>query len=194
MPGSQDISSAADRRRILNRLRRLGGQVRGLATMVTNEKPCEEVLTQVLAAKSALDRVGVHAIAYTVKCCRTSADDPPGKIVDEALNLFVEYRRSAGSLGTELVVPLGEGAAHTGSLLERLADRVSALEVLVETEQECDAILDAIIQARALLDQVGLNVVAGSMSTCLAPGAHASRDEVVDDALAVFIRYIGTAK
>ena len=45
-----------------------------------------------------------------------------------------------------------------------------------------------------LLDQVTLNVVAHSMRTCLAPGPSASRDEVVDEALAVFIKYIGTAR
>jgi len=195
MAGPQDISSAADRRRILNRLRRLGGQVRGLATMVANEKSCEDVLTQVLAAKSALDRVGVHAIAYTVKRCRTSPEDSPSRVVDEALGLFVDYRRSAGQLGSALVAP-GPGGeqAATAALLARLAERVASLEILVDDDHECDEILDGIIEARALLDQVGLNVVGHSMNTCLAPGATATRDEVVDEALAVFIRYIGTAR
>ena len=54
--------------------------------MVSNDKSCEEVLTQVQAAKSALDRVGVHAIAYTVKCCRTVAGrHAPTQVVDQAL-------------------------------------------------------------------------------------------------------------
>jgi DNA-binding FrmR family transcriptional regulator len=194
MTGPQDNSPAADRRRILNRLRRLGGQVRGLATMVTNGKSCEEVLTQVLAAKSALDRVGVYAIAYTVKCCRTSVDDPPARVVDEALRLFVDYRRTAASLGDELVAPGADDPARTADLLAQLADRVSSLEALVDEDRECDEILAGVVQARVLLDQVGLNVVAHSMRTCLAPGEDASRDEVVDEALGSFIRYIGTAR
>jgi DNA-binding FrmR family transcriptional regulator len=194
MTGPRDNSPAADRRRILNRLRRLGGQVRGLATMVSNDKSCDEVLTQVLAAKSALDRVGLHAIAYTVKCCRTSPDDPPESVVDEALSLFVEYRHSAGSSDEPLVAPQADDPARTAALLARLAERVYALETLVETEQECDEILAGVIHARVLLDQVGLDVVAHSMRTCLAPGKDAGRDEVVDDALAAFIRYVGTAR
>jgi DNA-binding FrmR family transcriptional regulator len=194
MAGSPDPSAAADRRRLLNRLRRLGGQVRGLATMVANQKSCEDVLTQVLAAKSALDRVGVHAIAYAVKCCRTAPGDPPDLVIREALDLFVEYRRDAVATAPALVAPASDGSAGTPTLLARLSERVSALESLVENDRDCDAILDGVVQARTLLDQVGLNVVAHSMRTCLAPAPGADRDQIVDDALAVFIRYIGTAR
>ena len=48
-----------ERRRILNRLKRLEGQVRGLQTMVESGKDCDSVLTQVMAAKSALNQVGL---------------------------------------------------------------------------------------------------------------------------------------
>jgi DNA-binding FrmR family transcriptional regulator len=194
MAVSQDPSAAADRRRLLNRLRRLGGQVRGLATMVANQKSCEEVLTQVLAAKSALDRVGVFAIAYTVKCCRTNPGDPPDLVIRQALDLFVEYRSQAVAGSPSLVTPSVDGPNATPALLAKLAERVSGLEALVANDEDCDAILDGVVQARTLLDQVGLNVVSHSMQTCLAPETGATRDEIVDAAMAVFVRYIGTAR
>ncbi|MEI7787552.1 MAG: metal-sensitive transcriptional regulator [Chlorobiaceae bacterium] len=40
---------------VIRRLKRLGGQVEGLARMIENEKKCSEVITQFLAAKAALD-------------------------------------------------------------------------------------------------------------------------------------------
>ncbi|HRP09760.1 MAG TPA: metal-sensitive transcriptional regulator [Terricaulis sp.] len=46
-----------DRTHVLNRLRRIEGQVRGIAAMVEDERYCIDVLTQVRAARAALARV-----------------------------------------------------------------------------------------------------------------------------------------
>lgn len=37
-------------------LRRIEGQVKGIQRMVQEERPCDEVLTQIMAIKAALDR------------------------------------------------------------------------------------------------------------------------------------------
>ncbi len=193
MPTLQDASATADRRRILNRLRRLGGQVRGLSTMVADEKSCDEVLTQVMAAKSALDRVAIHAIAYTVKC--GGPTDTSEEVVDESLRLFLAYARPAQVSHPEMpAAAAGVERRQTTQLLSDLSARISTLEDLVESDAVCDDVLGVVIEARDLLDQVGLNVVAHSMRSCLAPRPDAARDEVVDEALAVFLRYIGTAR
>ena len=44
---------------ITNRLKRVEGQVRGLQRMVEEERDCEAILTQLMAARAALDRVGL---------------------------------------------------------------------------------------------------------------------------------------
>ena len=46
-----------DRTHVLNRLRRIEGQVRGIAAMIEDERYCIDVLTQVRAARAALARV-----------------------------------------------------------------------------------------------------------------------------------------
>lgn len=46
-----------DRSQLLNRLRRVEGQVRGLAGMIEDGRYCIDVLTQLRAAKAALTRV-----------------------------------------------------------------------------------------------------------------------------------------
>jgi DNA-binding FrmR family transcriptional regulator len=51
-------ATSDDQTRILNRLRRLEGQVRGLAKMVEEERECREFLTLLSGVKNALNGVG----------------------------------------------------------------------------------------------------------------------------------------
>src|SRR3546814_1887772 len=48
--------SATDGSRIVNRLRRIEGQVRGVAQMIEDDRYCIDVLNQVQAIKAALGR------------------------------------------------------------------------------------------------------------------------------------------
>jgi DNA-binding FrmR family transcriptional regulator len=81
-----------ERRRILNRLKRLEGQVRGLQTMVESGKDCDAVLTQVMAAKSALNQVGLMIIGHAMKDCLLSGEARTrDEVVDEALAVLLRY-------------------------------------------------------------------------------------------------------
>lgn len=82
----------AARRAMVNRLKRLEGQVRGLQSMIESGKPCDEVLTQLMAAKSALNQIGLRIISYSMKTC-FEADGERGKdeLIDEALEIFLKY-------------------------------------------------------------------------------------------------------
>ncbi|NES20719.1 MAG: metal-sensitive transcriptional regulator [Symploca sp. SIO3E6] len=44
-------------RRIINRLSRIEGHIRGIKTMVQESRPCPDVLVQIAAVRGALDRV-----------------------------------------------------------------------------------------------------------------------------------------
>ncbi len=82
----------AERRRIVNRLKRLEGQIRGLQTMVESEKDCEDVLTQIMAAKSALNQVGLHIIGHSMKRCLIDTQDRTrDELIDEAIAVFIKY-------------------------------------------------------------------------------------------------------
>jgi CsoR family transcriptional regulator, copper-sensing transcriptional repressor len=89
---AEGVADEVERRNILNRLKRLEGQIRGLQSMVESGKGCEDVLTQVMAAKSALNQVGLRIIGYSMKAC-LGEDDQRGRdeVVDEALELFLKY-------------------------------------------------------------------------------------------------------
>ncbi len=59
---------------ITNRLRRIEGQIRGLQRMVEEQRDCEAILTQLMAARAALDRVGLLVAENFVQECVLGAD------------------------------------------------------------------------------------------------------------------------
>ena len=67
-----------ERREITARLRRVEGQVRGLQRMVDEERDCETVLIQLMAARSALDKVGLLIVSNYIDEC-LPGEDPKAK-------------------------------------------------------------------------------------------------------------------
>lgn len=59
---------------LLKRLNRAEGQVRGVSKMVHEDKYCIDILTQVSAAKAALDKVALELLRDHAKHCLTNDD------------------------------------------------------------------------------------------------------------------------
>lgn len=57
---------------LLKRLNRIEGQVRGVSKMVQNDTYCIDILTQVGAAKAALDKVALELVRDHAKHCLTN--------------------------------------------------------------------------------------------------------------------------
>ncbi len=53
---------------VVKRLRRLEGQIRGLQRMVDEGAECKDIVTQLAAARGALDRVGFRLMASALSC------------------------------------------------------------------------------------------------------------------------------
>ncbi|TPG39487.1 transcriptional regulator [Sphingomonas koreensis] len=62
-----------DRTAVLNRLRRIEGQVRGIAQMLEQDRYCIDILNQVQAVKAALARVEDQVLADHTACCVSEA-------------------------------------------------------------------------------------------------------------------------
>ncbi len=89
-------SRADETTRILNRLRRLEGQIRGIQTMIEDGKECEAILTQVMAAKSAISQVGMQLIGSSMKTCLIDSEGKTSdEIIDEAMAIFQRYSACA---------------------------------------------------------------------------------------------------
>ncbi len=59
----------ASKDQLLARLRRIEGQVRGVERMVTDDRYCIDVLTQISAIQAALDKVGLGLLDGHVRHC-----------------------------------------------------------------------------------------------------------------------------
>lgn len=55
--------------KILQNLRRIEGQVKGLQRMISEERQCDEILTQIMAVKAALDRVTSDLVETKMEAC-----------------------------------------------------------------------------------------------------------------------------
>lgn len=55
--------------KIIQNLRRIEGQVKGLQRMIAEERQCDEILTQIMAAKAALDRVTSDLVESQMEAC-----------------------------------------------------------------------------------------------------------------------------
>ncbi|MBU5362845.1 metal-sensitive transcriptional regulator [Enterococcus raffinosus] len=56
-------------RKIVNRLKRTEGQIRGVQKMIDDEKDCIDVITQLSAVRSSIDRVMGIIVAENLKSC-----------------------------------------------------------------------------------------------------------------------------
>lgn len=66
---TQRYGYADNKPALLARLNRIEGQVRGVAKMVEDDKYCIDILTQVSAAKAALDKVALELLRDHARHC-----------------------------------------------------------------------------------------------------------------------------
>jgi DNA-binding FrmR family transcriptional regulator len=79
-----------------NRVKRIEGQLRGIIRLMEENKDCKDVITQLSAARTAIDRtIGVIVSSNLVECVR-KADETNERnteeLVKEAVNLLVRSR------------------------------------------------------------------------------------------------------
>ncbi|WP_318507211.1 metal-sensitive transcriptional regulator [Bacillus sp. T3] len=81
--------------KIKNRVKRIEGQLRGILRMMEEDKDCKEVITQLSAARTAIDRtIGVVVSSNLIKCVKdaeTQGQDAE-ELVKEAVELLVKSR------------------------------------------------------------------------------------------------------
>ncbi len=82
----------------LARLGRIEGQVRGVARMVADERYCIDVLTQIRAARAALDRVEQEILSDHLQHCvadafRAGDERERQTKIDELLDVLDSRRR-----------------------------------------------------------------------------------------------------
>lgn len=93
--GQQRRVRQTDKEQLQKRLRRVGGQVQGIARMIEEDRYCVDVLVQVSAARAALDKVALQLIENHTKGCvqRALAAGEGEEAIDELLDVVGRFTR-----------------------------------------------------------------------------------------------------
>lgn len=73
-----------------DRLARVQGQINGIIKMIDEGRDCDELLTQLAAANTALQRAGFTIVsAAMAKCAKEPSDSPNRKALEKAFMALV---------------------------------------------------------------------------------------------------------
>ena len=89
------MANAPKHNQLLPRLRRIEGQIRGIARMVEERRYCIDVIQQLTAARKALDQVSLKIMNGHINTCVSEAirkREGEGKITElmQTINRFVK--------------------------------------------------------------------------------------------------------
>ena len=59
----------ASKEMLLTRLKKIEGQIRGIQRMVEDDRECESIITQLVAARAAIESVGALVLNNYMKIC-----------------------------------------------------------------------------------------------------------------------------
>lgn len=77
-----------DTHELLSRLRRVEGQIRGIQRIVEEERDCEAIVTQIMAARAAMDKVSLLIASHHIEQCLAN---PDGGANPERMRRMIEF-------------------------------------------------------------------------------------------------------
>lgn len=86
--------------KIINRLRRIQGQVKGIERMLESDQCCSDILVQVAAVRSAVNRVGTLIFERYSRTCLEQAGtkEQQQQIMDQLLKTMNSFIKGGGGL------------------------------------------------------------------------------------------------
>jgi DNA-binding FrmR family transcriptional regulator len=85
-----------DHKKVIDRLNRIEGQVRGIRRMVEEDRGCFEVLKQIAASMGAMRGVGMVILENHLKGCVSDAIRKKGRserLIDQVLEVFNKFSK-----------------------------------------------------------------------------------------------------
>ncbi|WP_329955837.1 metal-sensing transcriptional repressor [Calidifontibacillus erzurumensis] len=88
--------SENEKKRLLNRLKRIEGQVRGVQKMIEENRYCIDVLVQISAINAALKKVGLTMLEqHTHHCVADAIQNGNGKeSIEELMKVIEQFTKS----------------------------------------------------------------------------------------------------
>jgi DNA-binding FrmR family transcriptional regulator len=84
------------------RLRRIEGQVRGIAKMLDEGRTCEDIVTQLMAVRSSIDTVGAAVLdTHLCSCVDGKNGEQQVAALRDAMRLWWRFAPAAGGVGAD---------------------------------------------------------------------------------------------
>ncbi|MBN2797341.1 MAG: metal-sensitive transcriptional regulator [Clostridia bacterium] len=84
------------KKKIINRLRTIKGHIAGIEKMVEENKSCDEILIQIAAIRSSVNKVGLAILESNAETCMLESDEN-GKVnqedVRKVIKSFVNFSK-----------------------------------------------------------------------------------------------------
>lgn len=89
-----------EKAKIINRLRRIQGQVKGIERMLESDQCCSDILVQVAAVRSAVNRVGSLIFERYSRTCLQQAEtrEQQQQMLDQLLQTMNSFIKGGGGL------------------------------------------------------------------------------------------------
>ena len=86
--------SADEKKLIINRLNRIGGQIKGITKMVENDAYCNDLLVQLSAVKNSIKSLSTHILeSHLYMCVPTALENGELDTIDELISLFKRFNQ-----------------------------------------------------------------------------------------------------
>jgi DNA-binding FrmR family transcriptional regulator len=78
------------RKAMLNRLKRVEGQLRGIQRMIIEDKPCQDILLQLSAARKAMQNACIEILKSYVKRCLAESRSPDMNELETLIGTLID--------------------------------------------------------------------------------------------------------
>jgi len=92
MMGESKPVASNERDEILARLRRVEGQIRGIQRMIAEGRDCEAIVTQLMAARAALDKASLYIVSHHIEACLADSSSQANRDrLDRVIEFFMRF-------------------------------------------------------------------------------------------------------
>lgn len=86
--------SAEEKKLIINRLNRIGGQIKGIGNMIENDAYCNDILIQLSAVKNSVKSLSTYILEnHLCTCVARDLENGDLDNIDEIISLFKRFNQ-----------------------------------------------------------------------------------------------------
>lgn len=80
---------------VIQRLKKIEGQVKGIQRMIDDNKCCVDVLIQIAAIRAAINKVGILVFeSHTRECLKKALDEnQEEKMIDDLIDVMIKFTK-----------------------------------------------------------------------------------------------------